>query len=95
MCRREPLLTIGYAGYSLPVRTTMRLKHAILISQLIRHMLRSRGEWVLGPSRLAAKCQFVKNVAERLFSAFQIPNLTYIEYTITGMSVKCSRANLG
>jgi hypothetical protein len=44
MCRREPLLTIGHAGYSLPVRITMRRVHAILISQLIRHMLRSRGE---------------------------------------------------
>ena len=95
MCRREPLLTIGYAGYSLPVRTTMRLKHAILISQLIRHMLRSRGEWVLGPSRLAAKCQFVKNVPERLFSALEAPDLTYIEYTITGVSVKCCSANIG
>ena len=95
MCRREPLLTIGYAGYSLPVRTRMRLKHAILIRQLIRHMLRSRGEWVLGPSRLAAKCQFVKNVPERLFSASQALDLTHIEYTITRMSVKCSFANLG
>ena len=102
MRRREPSLTRGNAGRSLPLHIAMRRQRAISISQMVRHSCALVVRWVLEVGRcwlqapcLAAKCQSVKNVVERLFSAFQAPDLTYIEYTITGMSVKCSCANLG
>ena len=44
MRRREPLLTTRNAGRGLPLRIAMRRQRVISISQMVRHMLRSRGE---------------------------------------------------
>jgi hypothetical protein len=102
MRRCEPLLTGGNAGCRSPLRLALRRERLIEFRQVVRHMLSSRGEVVLalGIARpkqacLTATCWCVKSLTERLFSASQARNLTYIEYTIIGNSVKYLLANLG